>query len=145
VLDGDVGVTAALGQALLAARYRRCEAPAAAHGVPTLPALVADPAFQRAYRQALGSEASRPRWLARLEGPAAPTRAQLFGGTPYVVVALCKARDCYDHSAVFLYSAAQRRVVGLIRQRGVKTLVGASGTALAGPLERLWRSEWRQN
>ena len=148
VLDGDAKVTAALGEGLLATRYRRCDAravPAPARGVPTLPALVADPAFRRAYLHALGSKASQPRWLARLEGPAAPTRAQLFGGTPYVVVALCKARDCYDHSAVFLYSAAQRRVFGLIRQRGVKTLVGAPGPSLAASLERLWRSEWRQN
>ena len=148
VLDGDAEVTAALGDALLAARYRRCDASAASaapRGVPTLPALVADPAFERAYLRALGTKASQQRWLARLEGPAAPTREQVFGGTPYVVVALCKARDCYDHSAVFLYSAAQRRVFGLIQQRGVKTLVGGPGPALAAPLGRLWRSEWREN
>ena len=148
VLGGDAEVTAALGDALLAARYRRCDATAvsaAPRGVPTLPALVADPAFQRAYRRALGTKASQPRWLARLEGPAAPTRVQAFGGTPYVVVAFCKSRDCYDHSAVFLYSAAQRRVFGLVQQRGVKTLVGAPGPALAAPLRRLWRSEWRQD
>lgn len=148
VLGGDADVTAALGDALLAARYRHCDAPAvsaALRGVPTLPALVADPAFQHAYLRALGTKASQQRWLARLEGPAAPTREQVFGGTPYVVVALCKSRDCYDHSAVFLYSAAQRRVFGLIQQRGVKTRVGAPGPALAASLKRLWRSEWRQD
>jgi hypothetical protein len=118
-------------------------APAGAGGVPELAALINDPAFKRAYQRAIGPKASE-RWLARFEGPAAPTRAQTVDRVPYVVVAICKAHDCYDHNAVFLYSAAQQRVLGLIQQNGVKTLVGAPGPALAAPLDRLWQAEWRQ-
>ena len=156
LLDGDPKVSAALGRTLMALTYRRCGPPAAAaeaaapppatagaSGVPELAALLADPAFKRSYQRAIGPRASE-RWLARFDGPAPPTRAQRVDGVPYVVVAICKAHDCYDHNAVFLYSAAQQRVLGLIQQRGVKTLVGAPGAALAAPLERLWQAEWRQ-
>ena len=65
-------------------------------------------------------------------------------GTRYVVVAACKAHDCYDHSALFLYSAAQERVLGLIQQQGVKTLVGAPSPSLGAQLDRLWQAEFRQ-
>jgi len=165
-LDGDAKVSAALGKALLAPKYRRCAgalaaagaaapvpskplplptAPTAAgpRGLPQLAALTADPAFKRAYQRSIGPKASE-RWLARLDGPAPPTREQAFDGTPYVVVAVCKAHDCYDHNAVFLYDSAQPRVLGLIQQKGVKTLVGAPGPGLGAQIERLWQSEWRQ-
>lgn len=145
-LDGDPKVTAALGHALTAATYRRCGPPAptaSTNGAPPLAALIADPAFERAYLRALGP-LTRQRWLARFEGPAAPTRAQRFDGVAYVVIAVCKAHDCYDHSAVFLYSAAQQRVLGLVQQRGAKTVLGMPGPALAPRLDRLWLKEWRQ-
>lgn len=162
LLDGDAPVTAALGKALMARKYRRCEpadatdkaaaptqapppdaATSTAAAVPDIATLRADPAFERLYLRAIGAQASE-RWLARLEGPAPPTREQAFGGTRYVVIAVCKPHDCYDHSAVFLYSAPQQRVLGVIAQKRVKTLVGAPGPGLAPRLERLWRAEWRQ-
>ncbi|MEP7099453.1 MAG: Ivy family c-type lysozyme inhibitor [Burkholderiales bacterium] len=160
LLDGDPKVTAALGRTLMAATYRRCGPPAASvaapppptattpvpaapGGVPERSVLIADPAFRRAYLRALGPKASE-RWLARFDGPAPPTREQRFDGVPYLVVAICKAHDCYDHNAVFLYAAAQQRVLGLIQQNGAKTLVGAPGPALASQLDRLWLKEWRQ-
>lgn len=152
LLDGDAKVTAALGRALLAPKYRRCDprsapvasASAVAPGsAPAMKALIADPAFKRAYLRAIGGRASQ-RWLARLDGPAAPTRMQAFGGTPHVVIAVCKAHDCYDHSAVFVYSAPRERVFGLIQQNGRQALVGAPGPALAAQLGRLWQTEWRQ-
>ena len=162
-IEGDPQVRAALGAALLAPKYRRCDAagepralplppapppappPPAARGdaVPHLGALMADPAFKRIYFRALGPKAAQP-WLARLDGPAPETRALLLEGTRYVVIAACKAHDCYDHSAVFLYSAAQARVVGLIQQQGVKTLVGAPPASLAAQLDRLWQADFRQ-
>jgi len=157
-LEGDAKVAAALGKALMASRFRRCEAPnapviapapapaprAAAPGdAPELGTLVEDPAFKRAYRKAIGPLAAQ-RWLARFEGPAPSTRTQSFDGTPYVVIGICKAHDCYDHNASFLYSAAQQRVIGLVQQNGAKALVGAPGPTLAPQLERLWQSQWRQ-
>ncbi|HWI12159.1 MAG TPA: Ivy family c-type lysozyme inhibitor [Burkholderiaceae bacterium] len=159
-LEGDAKVAAALGKALMTSRFRRCEAPsapvaappptpaaaprAAAPGAaPELGTLVEDAAFKRAYLKAIGPLAAQ-RWLARFEGPAPSTRMQTFDGTPYVVIGICKAHDCYDHNASFLYSAAQQRVIGLVQQNGVKTLVGAPGAALAPQLERLWQSQWRQ-
>jgi hypothetical protein len=163
-LDGEPKVAAALGKALMAPKYRRCDgaalaqapapaaaaapapaqraAPAGGAAVPHLGALAADPAFRRAYLRALGPKAAE-RWLSRLDGPAPETREMVVGGVPYVVVAICKAHDCYDHSAVFLYSAAQQQVIGLIQQNGAKTLVGAPG-ALAPQLERLWQAEFRK-
>lgn len=157
LLDGDPQVTAALSKALTTPRYRRCGPPgappasaaprpppaAAPGGVPELSVLVADPAFKRAYLRAIGAKASE-HWLARFDGPAPPTREQRFDGVPYIVVAICKAHDCYDHNAVFLYSAAQQRVLGLIQQNGAKALIGAPGPALASQLNRLWLKEWRQ-
>ncbi len=158
-LDGEARIAAALGKALMAPKYRRCDggavapaptpvpAPRAAlpkgAGAPHLGMLMADPAFRRAYRRALGPMAREP-WLARLDGPAPETREQVVAGIPYVVIATCKAHDCYDHSAVFLYSAAQQQVLGLVQQRGAKTLVGGPGTALAGQLDRLWQAQFRQ-
>lgn len=106
-------------------------------------ALIADQRFKRAYLRAFGPVA-RERWLARFEGPAAPTRTQRIDGVPYIVVAICKAHDCYDHSAVFLYSAARQRVFGLVQRKGKKSVVGAPGPALASRLDRLWQKEWRQ-
>ena len=158
LLDGDAKVLAALTKTLTTPRYRRCEPPAARAataltpapspaaapgGVPGMSVLIADPAFKRAYLRSIGAKASE-RWLARFDGPAPPTREQTFDGVPYVVVAICKAHDCYDHNAVFLYSAPQQRVLGLVQQNGVKTLVGAPGPSLASQLDRLWLREWRQ-
>ena len=60
------------------------------------------------------------------------------------LVAICKAHDCYDHNAVFLYSAEQQRVLGLIQQAGVKTLVGGATPAQGAQLDLLWQAEWRQ-
>ncbi len=145
VIDGDARVSAALTQALTTPRCRRCGPRGAPlpSAIPAMSVLIADPAFKLAYLRAIGAKASA-RWLARLDGPAPPTRAQRLDGTPYVVVAICKAHDCYDHSAVFLYSAARQRVVGLIQQRGMKTLARAPGPMLASQLDWLWCKEWRQ-
>ena len=158
-LDGDPKVQVALGLVLTKPKYRRCDPPGApvvaaapptppppaadADVVPHVSALLADPKFRRAYLRSIGPKASE-RWLARLEGPAPETRAQTVEGTRYIFVAVCKAHDCYDHSAVFLYSAAQERVLGLIQQNGVKTLVGAPPPSVGAQLERLWQAEFRQ-
>ncbi|CAM5787036.1 Ivy family c-type lysozyme inhibitor [Rhizobacter fulvus] len=162
-IEADPKVAAALGRALTSPKYRRCEAAAlppapalpgpaavpspraapAPGAVPALGSLAADPAFKRAYLRALGPRAGE-RWLARLEGPAPETRELRVGGVPYVVIAICKAHDCYDHNAVFLYSAAQQQVIGLVQQKGAKTLVGSPAPTQAAQLERLWQSEWRQ-
>ena len=164
-LDGDLKVLEALGGNLLRAKYRRCDPATAATGAnaaagglanpaamaptgagggaPDIYALLADPAFKRAYLRSVGPKAAE-RWLARFDGPAPPTRQQLVDGDAYVVIATCKANDCYDNNALFLYSAEQERVLGLIQQGGVKTLVGAPAPALAAQLDRLWVTEWRQ-
>jgi Inhibitor of vertebrate lysozyme (Ivy) len=170
-LDGDPKVRAALGKPLLAAKHRRCDgqgapmatlpsalatpaasaAPPAATtnlvpapgGPPDIPALLADRRFKNVYLRAIGPKASE-RWLAQMDGPSPPTRAQTVEGVPYVVIAVCKPHDCYDHNAVFLYSASQDRVLGLIQQSNVKTLIGLPPPPLAAQLERLWQTEWRQ-
>jgi hypothetical protein len=161
-LDGDPKVRAALGKPLLAAKHRHCDvqaapvtttqpspaspAPAATAGpggAPDVGFLLADRKFKSTYLRAIGAKASE-RWLAQMDGPSPPTRVQTFESTPYVVIAICKPHDCYDHNAVFLYSAAQDRVLGLIQQSGVKTLIGLPAPSLAAQLDRLWQTEWRQ-
>lgn len=155
-IDAEPKVRAALGATLLKPRYRSCEAapprPAPAALLPTAPttsdaapdigALLASPVFKRAYLSALGAKAGE-RWLARLEGPAPPTRREMLDGTPYIVVAICKPHDCSDHNAVFLYSVEQRRVIGLLQQAGTKTLVGGATPLQGRQLDKLWQAEWR--
>lgn len=159
VIEAEPRVQAALGPALLKARYRSCNAvgaamagaapaiasPAAAtsDAVPDIPALLANPLFKRSYLRSIGEKASE-RWLARLDGPAPPTRRQSLDGAPYLLVAVCKPHDCFEHNAVFLYSAEPPRVLGLIHQAGVKTLVGGATPAQGAQLDLLWQAEWRQ-
>jgi hypothetical protein len=159
VIEAEPRVQAALGPALLKARYRSCNAvgaamagaapaiasPAAAtsDAVPDIPALLANPLFKRSYLRSIGEKASE-RWLARLDGPAPPTRRQSLDGAPYLLVAVCKPHDCFEHNAVFLYGAEPPRVLGLIHQAGVKTLVGGATPAQGAQLDLLWQAEWRQ-
>jgi hypothetical protein len=53
-------------------------------------------------------------------------------------------RDCYDNNAVFLYSAEQDGVLGLIQQGTVKTLVGLPPPSIGAQLERVWQAEFRE-
>ena len=159
LIEAEPSVQAALGPALLKARYRSCNAvgaptasavptiaspvPATSDAVPDIAALLANPLFKRSYLRSIGEKASE-RWLARLDGPAPPTRRQPLEGMPYLLVAVCKPHDCYEHNAVFLYSAEPPRVLGLIHQAGVKTLVGGATPAQGAQLDLLWQAEWRQ-
>jgi hypothetical protein len=159
LIEAEPRVQDALGPALLKARYRSCNAggvpmaetrpaiatPATAtsDAVPDIAALLANPLFKRSYLRSIGEKASE-RWLARLDGPAPPTRRQLLEGAPYLLVAVCKPHACYEHNAVFLYSAEPPRVLGLIHQAGVKTLVGGATPAQGAQLDLLWQAEWRQ-
>lgn len=154
-LEGGPPVVAALGRTLAGSTFRRCDTstavlmapqalPAPATGpvagakpvsVPELAALIDDPAFKRLYLRALGPKIAE-RWLSAFDGPAPPTRALTVDGTVYIVVGLCKAHDCLDHNAVFLYSAPQQRLYGLIQQRGRTTLIGAPPPSISSALEQ---------
>jgi len=171
-IDGDPKVRQALGQALLAGRYRRCDAPAAAApaanpaATPTpnptpaptpAPAqaaqpaptetspviLLRDPRFKTPYFAALGAK-SRERWLARLDGPAPQPRMIKVADSDWLLLAVCKAHDCGENNMVLLYAAGPGIVHGQIYERGRKTLIGAPPPAVAAELDKLWRSEWRQ-
>lgn len=171
VIEGDRQVKQALGQ-LATARYKRCNAPAAAQAAPRQPAarqaapqaaapsqdapatapaaadtsptlLLRDPKFRTPYFKALGAKQGE-RWLARLDGPAPQPRNVRVAGTDYLLLAVCKPRDCGENSTVLLYSAAQGIVHGQIYERGRKTIIGAPPPAVAAELDKLWRAEWRQ-
>jgi hypothetical protein len=167
-IDGDRQVKQALGQ-IAAGRYRRCNVPAAAQAAPaqrtpspsptpapspgaraaepgpdTSPTmLLRDPRFRTPYYKALGAKQGE-RWLARLDGPAPQPRNVRVAGTDYLLLAVCKPRDCGDNNTVLLYSAAQGVVHGQIHERGRNTLIGNPPPAVAAELAKLWRTEWRQ-
>ncbi len=156
VLEADGPVQAALGPALMAARYRHCETPAAAQAAPSPapapasldtypPQMLADPTFRAAYHKALGPK-SKLRWLARLEGPGTLVRPVSVEGVDYRLVAVCKPHDCADNNMVVLYAKAERRLVGKVFEGGSQvTYLGAPSRALADELERLWTEEWRKH
>lgn len=166
VIEGDRQVKQALGS-LAGGRYKRCDAPAAAQAAPRQPApqqaapatpdaraatpaedtsptlLLRDPKFRTPYFKALGAKQGE-RWLARLDGPAPQPRNVRVAGTDYLLLAVCKPRDCGENSTVLLYSAAQGIVHGQIYESGRKTIIGAPPPAVAAELDKLWRAEWRQ-
>lgn len=166
-IDGEPAVLKALGS-LVGPRYRRCGEPASAQAAtapraqpqpapsqsaraaqPTTAtatdpvSLLRDPKFRTPYYKALGARQGE-RWLARLDGPAPQPRNLRVAGTDYLLLAVCKPRDCGDNSTVLLYSAAQGVVYGQIHERGRNTLIGNPPPAVASELGRLWRAEWRQ-
>jgi Inhibitor of vertebrate lysozyme (Ivy) len=103
--------------------------------------LLYDPKAKAAYMKALGPLAKEP-WLAKLDGPSPQNRPVKVAGTDFVLVAACKNRDCEQNNTVLLWSAPDV-VYGKVYQRGKSTLIGAPPTAVAGELEKLWKTEWR--
>ncbi len=164
MLEGDATVKAALGDALMKPKYRRCDPPSAAEAaafapppparppvgaikagvVPDLATLTEDPSFKRAYLRALGQKVVE-RWLTSFDGPATPPRLQTVLGTRYVVAAFCKAHDCADNNAVVVYAVEKQQLFGLLQQRGRKTLLGAPAADMAAELERIWAKEYPRN
>ena len=161
LLDGDATVKAALGEALIKPKYRRCDPPSPAEAaalapppparppvgavrpgtVPDLATLTDDPSFKRAYLHALGQKVVQ-RWLTSFDGPATPPRLQTVLGTRYVVAAFCKAHDCFENNAVVVYAVEKQQLFGLLQQRGRKTLLGAPAADMAAELERIWAKEY---
>jgi hypothetical protein len=164
MLEGDATVKAALGDALMKPKYRRCDPPSAAEAaafapppparppvgaikpgvVPDLATLTEDPSFKRAYLRALGQKVVE-RWLTSFDGPAPKPRLQAVLGTRYVVAAFCKAHDCADNNAVVVYAVEKQQLFGLLQQRGRKTLLGAPPADMAAELERIWAKEYPRN
>jgi hypothetical protein len=103
--------------------------------------LLYDPKAKAAYYKALGPLAKEP-WLAKLDGPSPQNRPVRGANSDFVLVAVCKNRDCSDHNTVLLWSAPDV-VYGKVYQRGKSTLIGSPPPAVASELEKLWKSEWR--
>ncbi len=161
MLEGDATVKAALGDALMKPKYRRCDPPSAAEAaafapppparapvgavkagvVPDLATLTEDPSFKRAYLRALGQKVVE-RWLTSFDGPAPPPRLQTVLGARYVVTAFCKSHDCAENNALVLYAVEKQQLFGLLQQRGRKTLLGAPPADMAVELERIWAKEY---
>lgn len=156
-LDGDAKTIAAIGKPLASRKFRRCNAapkPAQATS-PAAPrryamhelsaaGLLMDPQAKAAYYKALGPLVREP-WLAQLDGPSPQNKQVKVAGTDFILASACKNRDCGNNSTVLLYSAARNVVHGKVYQGGRSTLIGAPSPAIAAELDRLWRSEWRQN
>ena len=103
--------------------------------------LLYDPKAKAAYYKALGPLAKEP-WLAKLDGPSPQNRPVRVANSDFVLVAVCKNRDCSDHNTVLLWSAPDV-VYGKVYQRGKSTLIGSPPPAVASELGKLWKSEWR--
>jgi hypothetical protein len=148
-LVGGAKSLAALGPDVLGQRLRHCDPnrnalPGAS--VATGPAgpntLLADPKFKALYLKALGPLA-RERWLARLDGPAPPTRTVKVVGRDYTLAAACKPHDCADNNVVVLYHEGEGVVYAQVHQRGQSVTLGGPPSLVALELGRLWKAEWR--
>lgn len=105
--------------------------------------LLYDPKAKATYAKALGPLSKEP-WLARLDGPSPQNKRIKVAGADYFLVSVCKNKDCENYSTVLLYSQAQDLVYGKVHQKGKSTLIGDPPPAVAAELEKLWKSEWRQ-
>ena len=149
-IDGGEKSLARLGPGVIGLTVRHCDpnrnALPGAPPPPSLPApwdLLKDARFKAAYTQALGPLA-RDRWLMALDGPAPESRMVQVAGVEYLLASVCKPHDCSDHNLVLLWQASQGQLLGLLQQRGRKTLLGQPSPAAAAEIERLWKGEWRR-
>jgi Inhibitor of vertebrate lysozyme (Ivy) len=115
---------------------------ARAQRLPEAAEFLQDPKFKPLYLKALGPKASTP-WLARMDGPAPPTRKVQIDGSEYLLSAFCKSRECNDHSAVLLYSAPKGAVYVVIYEKGRTTLIGGPPDGVGAELSKLWKAQWR--
>ena len=149
-IDGDEKALAPLGGGIVGQTIRHCDpnrnalpgaTPANVERGPTY--LLKDARFKAAYTKALGPLAREP-WISAMEGPAPALRQVTVAGSEYTLAATCKPHDCADHNLVALWQPQQGRVLGLVQQRGKKTMFGAPDAAQARELEKLWAAEWRR-
>jgi hypothetical protein len=103
--------------------------------------LLYDPKAKAAYMKALGPLAKEP-WIAKLDGPSPQNRPVKVANSDFVLVAACKNRDCEQNNTVLLWSAPDV-IYGKVYQRGKSTLIGSPPSAVAGELDKLWKTEWR--
>jgi hypothetical protein len=152
----EAALTGVLGKAQFKAKYRDCDAASRAplpkpvtQAAPVNPDsvvswdFVRDKKFKNLYHKTLGSKV-RLDWLATLEGPAPPVKVITVAGSEYRLLSVCKDHDCGDNNTVILYSPASKTVYGKIYESGKTTLIGKPSTEVAAELDRLWKSEWRQ-
>jgi hypothetical protein len=160
-LQADAKLMAALG-AMATQKYRDCDdarnrrVATAARGERRQAAAAADaaardtsdplnhPRLKQAYLKALGPRANLP-WLAKLEGPGPERERVRVEGVDYTQVAVCKPHDCYDNSAVVLFSIENGVVYGKVLDRLTPVLIGAPPPAMAAALEKRWRDQFRQS
>jgi hypothetical protein len=149
-IDGGEKSLAPLGAGVIGMTVRHCDPnrnalPGAPPppSLPSPPMLLKDARFKAAYNQALGPLAREP-WLMKLDGPAPESRLVKVAGTDYLLASVCKPHDCSDHNLVLLWQAQQGQLLGMLQQRGRKTLLGAPAPAAASEIDRLWTSEWRK-
>jgi hypothetical protein len=95
------------------------------------------------YHKALGPLVKQP-WLAKLDGPSSEYRPVKVAGADFMLGSTCKNHDCQDNTIMLLWSGAQNVVYGKVVQKGKSTLIGAPPPAVAGELEKLWKTEFRR-
>lgn len=156
-MEGDGDAIGADGSSLSGQKFYRCAgAPPAPAVAPAEPArqyelhelsasgILMYPGARAAYYTALGPLSEEP-WLRDLDGPSSENAYVIVGGAEYLRLYCCKNHDCYENNAVFLYSARQKLVYGLVYQGGEATLLGEPPPEVATDLERLWQELFRSN
>lgn len=147
-VEGGPKTMAALPASLKGKRVKHCDPNrnmAVGAATPTLVGpteLLKDPAFRKAYLDALGPLA-KERWLARMDGPAPPLKKVRIAGTDYDQASPCKNHDCAGNTLLLLYAAPTKTVYGKVVRNGRSTLIGSPPPAVATELEKLWKAEFR--
>lgn len=155
-IEDDSGAAQADGSPVAGLRFYRCAGAPARATAPAEPqrqyelhelsasGILMYPGAKAAYYRALGPLIEE-QWLKELDGPSSENTYVVVAGAEYLRGYCCKNHDCYENNTVFLYSARQDLVYGLVYQDGTSTLIGEPPPEVAKDLERLWQELFRSN
>ncbi len=156
-LDAVPKVKAALGQTLMATRFRDCDQARVQRVMAQRSVGAAEfkrnqsegnrgamGRFKRSYLQSLGTLAKQY-WLTNFEIPWMPDQPIKVGGVDYLLGRQCKPHDCYDNNMVVIYSQTENIVYGKANIANRPSYFGAPPPAMQRELDRRWLSEFRQN
>jgi hypothetical protein len=149
-IDGDSAVMSKLGAGTNSLTFRRCGATPAPKkpdaqpdAAPARTGVTDDPAFQAAWKRALGPLASET-WLLNLDGPSPEPRPVRVAGVEYTLISNCRNHACDDHNVVILWSKAKKAVYGEVHMPGRVTRVGSPPVPVWKELTRQWQAQWRK-
>lgn len=105
---------------------------AAAAPAAAAPASPFPPGYEAAYRAYLAALPANGRtlsWLTRLDGVAGQPQPLTIGGKPVVYLFACANHECDTNNANLFLLPDRRQVKGVVKIRGVRTMIGGAGPA----------------